>query len=443
MSTPETGWLSIHPIHHVWTLHLPHRQRFGKKRRTLTIRIGGRTKKAVRLSTTPPPAQWVRTKIKLKPQQKSFKIGPTIGILTVKGKNTSFLGNRKNFSDIIQTAQKKGGLVYVMTPEAIDWNSHSVRGYLFQEQPRKWLQATLPLPDVVYNRVPYRKHENEPMVRKTLDRLSHSPQLHLYNKHFFDKWDLFKTLQTVREVKPYLPETKTLTDFNDLKAVSDLYPVLYLKPIRGRAGKGIIKIEKTAKSVTVYYPSAHGVRKRRYSSLRKGWPKIASFVSRQAYIIQRAVPLARYQNRTFDVRVLIQRNGSGQWQVTGTGIRVAGKNSITTHVPRGGFIASPEKVFRAAFPTLSSEHIMQRIKKAALHITEGLSQKNPELGELSMDMGIDPRGDLWFFEANAKPMKFDEPLIRKQSLYRIVEYAHYLAGFRLPERREQHANTGD
>ncbi len=43
-----------------------------------------------------------------------------------------------------------------------------------------------------------------------------------------------------------------------------------------------------------------------------------------------------------------------------------------------------------------------------------------------MDLGIDSEGVLWFFEANSRPMKFDEPLIRKKSLERIFHYSDYL-----------------
>ena len=47
-------------------------------------------------------------------------------------------------------------------------------------------------------------------------------------------------------------------------------------------------------------------------------------------------PLIRYQQRPCDFRILIQKDHQGIWQVTGIGVRVAGKNAISTHVPMGG-----------------------------------------------------------------------------------------------------------
>ncbi|MNO08507.1 hypothetical protein D3C81_2311920 [compost metagenome] len=44
-----------------------------------------------------------------------------------------------------------------------------------------------------------------------------------------------------------------------------------------------------------------------------------------------------------------------------------------------------------------------------------------------MHLGVDEEGGLWFFEANSRPMKFDEPAIRKLSLERIFQYCQHLA----------------
>lgn len=41
-----------------------------------------------------------------------------------------------------------------------------------------------------------------------------------------------------------------------------------------------------------------------------------------------------------------------------------------------------------------------------------------------MDLGIDDLGEIWFFEANAKPMKFDEPQIRKSHWNVFSNIAH-------------------
>jgi hypothetical protein len=150
---------------------------------------------------------------------------------------------------------------------------------------------------------------------------------------------------------------------------------------------------------------------------------------KQPYIIQQGIDLATFNNKLFDVRLLAQKNGRGEWDVTGMGIRLAGSGKITTHVPRGGSVQSPEEVLTAAFPHYSPENILISIHHMALRIARSLEKEWPALGEVSMDIGIDKTTRIWFIEANAKPGKFDEPHIRKLSLRRIVEYAQHQANF--------------
>jgi hypothetical protein len=59
-------------------------------------------------------------------------------------------------------------------------------------------------------------------------------------------------------------------------------------------------------------------------------------------------------------------------------------------------------------------------------IAKKLEQHYHHLGEMSIDVGLDRNGRPWIFEANAKPMKFDEPEIRKKQLGQVIRYAQFL-----------------
>src|SRR5690606_8511114 len=140
------------------------------------------------------------------------------------------------------------------------------------------------------------------------------------------------------------------------------------------------------------------------------------------YIVQQAIPLLTYNGRPFDVRVLVQKDIRGTWKVSGIGIRVAGVGGITTHVPQGGKIVSVKQALYPHFGKNGTQNIVGNIQDTALKVANTIEQHFEHLGEMSMDIGITEQGQLWFFEANAKPMKFDEPNIRSTSLRRIIEY---------------------
>jgi hypothetical protein len=127
--------------------------------------------------------------------------------------------------------------------------------------------------------------------------------------------------------------------------------------------------------------------------------------------------------------MLVQKDGTGKWKISGIGVRIAGKKAISTHVPMGGSIGSFPVVLKTTFPQHQTT-IQQQLIKLGLTVAKQIeAQSNGHFGEMSMDIGLDQQGRPWFFEANAKPQKFDEPVIRTRSLKRILEYARYL-GYR-------------
>lgn len=94
---------------------------------------------------------------------------------------------------------------------------------------------------------------------------------------------------------------------------------------------------------------------------------------------------------------------------------------------RGGSIEDPEKLLSHAFGAEKARQLISRARSACVQLARQIeSASGHSHGEMSMDLGVDAAGGLWFFEANSKPMKFDEPHIRKKSLERIFHYGSYL-----------------
>ncbi|SFI83115.1 YheC/YheD family endospore coat-associated protein [Thermoflavimicrobium dichotomicum] len=356
-----------------------------------------------------------------------MKTNPRIAIFTADG-GSLFRGNRQNFIDIILTGKKMGCQVFVLTPQGLHDDRSFVTGYIpIQTQgKRKWKKAHFPMPDVVYNRVPNRELEKTPEVQHALETLKSIPHIHLFNPHFFDKWTLYQQLSSINTLHPFLPETVLLHFPTSLKSMLFKYALLYLKPIHSLAGVGMIRIMMKDKKYEMIYQTKKQKKKFYLSSFQDTWGQVKQLCEDTPYLIQQGIPLATYQGRPFDIRILVQKDGTGNWGVTGIGVRVAGKEAISTHVPMGGKIENIHVVLKSVFGTLHRA-IYEKLEKHALSFAKGIENKqNTMLGEISMDIGIDQKAKLWFFEANAKPMKFDEPEIRQRSLKRIIEYSQFL-----------------
>ena len=355
-------------------------------------------------------------------------IGPLIGILTASGRNGSFLGVRSNFIDIIQTGYRMGGIVFVFTPEQINWENGTIHAYLYHSRHKQWLRAVVPMPNVVYNRIPLRRLENQDDMRECIHKLQKTKGVTLFNPHFFNKEDLIRLLQRSPHLSPYLPLTTALQNRHDLRQMLRKKKQVFLKPTEGKAGSGIMRVESRPQhnDYHLIVQTGKAPRKLRTKSFEQVWRWFRKYRSSPSYIIQEAVSLTQIDRCPFDFRALVQKDRSGEWQLTGLGIRVAGENRITTHVPRGGRIANPREVLGYMLSEAETDKVQNQVEQLALAIAHELEQHYGHLGEMSMDIGLDTTGKLWFFEANAKPMKFDEPLIRRRSLENLIGYAYYL-----------------
>ncbi|GEB30611.1 YheC/YheD family protein [Brevibacillus parabrevis] len=433
MLQQRSGWLTILPSGK-WFIQLP-RQALGKRSQKKLFASLGPFSHHKRVYTGLPAMQpgRFRTRINWKMiNSESLKLGPLIGILTV-GEGTTFVGNRENFKDISQSGKRWGALVYVFTPQGINWEKKKVRGYLYNQKQNLWQEVILPFPHVVYNRIPTRKAEQRPDVKKALARIDELPNVTLFNRCFFDKQELFSMLKKHPEVQTYLPETKKLDTLARFKGFCNEHRFVYLKPVRGKAGEGIMRIEYKNDGWRLQRLKEQKAVTRRFSNLDDLWKHVKSHVRQQRYIMQQGIRRARFNGKPFDVRVLVQKDGKGEWGVTGVGIRRSGSQSITTHVPRGGSIHSLSSVLQSLFKA-DPEKMENSIHETALAIARALNEEIPDLAEMSMDLGLTEDGSLWFFEANAKPEKFDEPSIRRLSLSNLIHYAQYVS--RLQNGRE-------
>ncbi|MGO4543281.1 YheC/YheD family protein [Paenibacillus sp. 2TAB23] len=354
-----------------------------------------------------------------------------LAILTIEDDAQLFRGNRSNFIDLIRTGQSMGFIVYVLTVKNLLLTRRSLKGYVYNESEDVWQLRLLPFPDIIYNRIPLREDEIQPSVRMKINACKKHPRVTLFNPAFFNKWDLFEWLRLSKSTKPYIPTTRKLISVSGLGRMMQRHPYLYLKPESGKAGKGIMTIKVHAEKQLPYRLKIQENKKSatyNCATIYKLWSRIQKQSGGEAYIAQQGINLASFNERRFDLRALVQKNQRGQWDITGIGARIAGVSSITTHVPRGGMIEDPEKLLVNSFNEEQARKLLIKAKNTAVLIAKQIERASGQLlGEMSMDIGVDSAGNMWFFEANSKPMKFDEPHIRQKSLERIFHYGAYLA----------------
>ncbi|MFC7681009.1 YheC/YheD family protein [Paenibacillus sp. GCM10028914] len=355
---------------------------------------------------------------------------PVIAILTMHDSIRMFRGNRQNFQEIIKTGKDMGYLVYVVTVRDLKLRSEMVRGFTTGSDHQSWEQRMFPLPRVIYNRIPYREDEMKPQVRRKIKACLRHPNIDIYNPYFFNKRQLFSWLNKSQLTRKWAPVTKKLKGLSSLYEMIRHCSYLYLKPEEGKAGQGIMRLRyQKNKSMPYRLQIQNNKNSTTYkaATLDRLWDRVYKETKGEPYIIQQGIELTTLHGRAFDLRLLVQKSDLGAWVVTGVGARMAGSHSITTHVPRGGTIEDPDKLLTSLFGSEEADVILSKVRNAAVHIAKQIERGcRYSLGEMSMDLGLDTSGEIWFFEANSRPMKFDEPAIRKRSLERIFNYCDHL-----------------
>ncbi|MEV2909715.1 YheC/YheD family protein [Paenibacillus larvae] len=368
---------------------------------------------------------------------KELRLGPLIGILTnlsSHGTSTSPFGSRTSFiKQLIQIGAKKSFFI-VFSPKDVNWQQETINGYMLQSD-GGWVRKTVPLPDVVYNRLTSRKAEKQVY---TEDFKQHfvSRKIPFFNWSFFDKSDVYKLLEN-DEASQYVPESVMNPSADQLNEMLDKHKFIYLKPTAGSLGIGIYRITYSPQRgyFVRYRQDGKNVllRFKKFENLVKMLGVNKGRLNR--YVAQQGIRLIEIDNCPIDFRFHMNKNGSNHWVVSAIGAKKAGKGSVTTHVRNGGQLMTAEQVMRQVYGN-RGDQILQYARDTAVRIANSLEKSYDHLlGELGFDIGIDQNERIWMFEANAKPGRsiFKHPHLKKEeqdTLTNVYDYSLYLSRFR-------------
>ncbi len=341
--------------------------------------------------------------------------GPIFAILA-GSESGSFQGSQLNFRDIMQEAKSRRIFVYVLPVAHVTdkslWDGYVRLGY------KRWTSISCPRPQAVYNRIPTRYLENRPQTILAKQKL-HEFRIPTFNPNYFNKATIYEIIHNAG-LSHYLPKSSNILTKSVLFDMLHKSYGVYLKPAGGSVGHGMIRIEQEGKNGYIVQTLKNGVCDFEVAGrLLSVWKIVEKKRVPGRYVLQEAIPLILWHGHPCDFRVLLQKYS--EWRIVGKGVRVSGPRTITTHVPSGGHIANAAKVLTGTFGT-RAEEMESRVNRLAVDCARAIDNYyGGELGEMSMDIGMDSEGRPWFFEANAKPMKFDEPEIRAKSIVGVVD----------------------
>lgn len=365
-----------------------------------------------------------------------LKIGPLIGILTIAPGRTAerpFGGKTGAIRQYLRAGSGKA-FYFAFAPQDINWNLETVNAHFLSAN--GWSRTSVPFPDVIYNRITNRKVEKSVLMQALKERFLRK-KIPIFNWGFYDKWQIYHLLQSEPEISKHVPESILNPSPEQIKELLDKHKFIYLKPSGGSLGKGIFRLTfHPQRGYFVRFRSGNKNVLLRCKNFQRLMKVVYRYKGRDLsnQVIQQGIRLVELDQCPIDFRFHLNKNGKNEWVVAGVGAKKAGKGSITTHVRSGGQLMTPGYALTRLYGEKGKE-IFQKAKQTSIKLAEAIEKNETHLiGEIGFDIGIDKKGEIWMFEANAKPGRsiFKHPALKKQgksSLELIFEHCIYLSKF--------------
>ena len=362
---------------------------------------------------------------------------PVLGILTLYLNEKKHLEERPIYQRMIAASHKLGMQTFVFTPQDVDSNKKQIYGMFYNPKSRTWTREWTSFPHLIFDRC---RIQNTYRFKELLKFRARYNALHFLNRPLRNKWTIHQVLCNHPIIKPHLPFTKLYSSANDVHLLMKKERLVFLKPINGTGGRGILRIERLAGAKR--YDIQGRDHRRQIISPQRIQPsllasKLSSWNAKDRYILQQGIAIKLPNGRVHDYRLLVQKDGSGEWTVTGCAGRVGPLRSVTSNLHGGGeavpmmkllneWIEDPEKI----------KMVKEKMETLGIETAKFLEEKYGALCELALDIAIDRSGHVWLLEVNPKPArevfaKAGEKDTYNLAIIKPIEYAYFVYNTKL------------
>jgi hypothetical protein len=338
---------------------------------------------------------------------------PVIGILTARKKDGSIAGNVPLFIELQKKLISLNGISFIFTIDGV--HDHSIEGFTYIPEKVLWERITAPYPDLVYNRIPFRKAEEEIKSTAFFSCLR-GKNIPFFNPGFIDKYELYQLFKNHPILHSYMPATITAIDKQNLSSFLTKFQSIYLKPAQSARGNGIFKLVLDTHK-KVHFKGL--TTSEEFLTFNHFWFEWENKLRQKNYIAQEEIKSSLYDGKRFDFRILAHAEND-HFIVTGVGIRQSQIQQITTHIPTGGRLLPYDLV-----QTVDHDLFIHTMVE---QIGEALSEKLGFFGEFSIDAGVSQSGQYYIYEVNSKPMSFDESEIEERKIDHLCQLFQQLTG---------------
>lgn len=254
-------------------------------------------------------------------------------------------------------------------------------------QDGRWVKALYRYPDAVRN-FEFRDEQQD----KVLALLPYSLGRHLR------KDEQLELLAKLPQVSAFIPVTLDFDAHIDVLALVQKWGGAILKPARGRLGQGIVFIRVANPDFEF---EVDGVRRSVTHDELQTY--LSGFVERagRSYVVQQFAASTGPQGRYFNVRIIMQKSGDGDWHPCGFPLSLLARpGSVVANREAGAVNISLKAILRQRFG-VEAPRVLEGLFSSAVLISRVLDDAlAQQADELALDMAVDNQGAPWLHETN-------------------------------------------
>lgn len=196
----------------------------------------------------------------------------------------------------------------------------------------------------------------------------------------------------------HIPSTKRFS-MNTLNKMLDRYQMVYLKPVHGSKGRGIMRAEKKGTK----YELRKGTSAAVFTDVHALYQFVRRQIRRKSYLVQKGIRMLRYHSRPFDFRIMVQKNEERKWEVSGIVGRVAPPKRIVTNRSQGGKCLPAERLLRSYMNESEIKSYLESLFRLSRSIGQQFQKDYPRVWQLGVDMAVSHDLKPWVLEVNTNP----------------------------------------
>lgn len=328
-----------------------------------------------------------------------------IGIMAgeFRSDRTPPFGETRFYESLCAAGQSCGAEVFIFSPLYVNETEKTVEGY-GRNPEGGWEKRFYPLPDLIYDRAFFSSKTSYEAHRQAVRRLRSLKQAPYLGFGLKSKWEMLHFLRRDPMLRPFLPRTVKITGPQEAARQLRQEKRIFLKPASGSQGKGTILAERTDQGWHVNArDAANEPVALEFAGETEFTQWLGGFMGRRSYLMQPYLELTAPSGEAWDIRVLVQKNGRGLWELTGMGARVGASGSMTSNLHGGGSAAPVDEWLEKQFGHTRAAELLETLRMLAGRIPAALEACNGRMAELGLDLGVDREGRIWIIEANTKP----------------------------------------